>query len=158
MAWLTRMTGKPYRLLAEAEYEYAARAGTTTAYPWGDEIGKDHANCRGCGSRWDGIQPAPVGSFDPNGFSLYNMAGNVWEWLEDCYHPNYDGAPKNGSDWKIACPDLRVHVFRGGSWSTPPGAAIREPRQEHHRQPVRQPRFSGRPDAYTLMNLPSSGS
>ena len=77
VAWLSRVTGQPYRLLTEAEWEYAARAGTTTAYYWGDEIGKGNANCDGCGSQWDTKQTAPVGSFAPNAFGLYDMAGNV---------------------------------------------------------------------------------
>ena len=85
VAWLSKITGKPYRLLTEAEYEYAARAGTETAYPWGDEIGDGTmANCDGCGSQWDNKQTAPVGSFAANGFGLYDMVGNVWEWTEDC--------------------------------------------------------------------------
>jgi len=121
-AWLAQMTGRSYRLLSEAEYEYAARAGSSTAYPWGDEIGKGNANCKGCGSRWDASQPAPVGSFAANAFGLYDMIGNVWQWLEDCYHSTYDGAPKAGSAWNSGCPDNRVRVFRGGSWSTPPPA------------------------------------
>ena len=75
------MTGQPYRLLTEAEWEYAARAGTTTAYSWGDEIGKGNANCDGCGSQWDNRQTSPVGSFKPNAFGLYDMAGNVWQWV-----------------------------------------------------------------------------
>ena len=75
VAWLSKMTGKTYRLLTEAEYEYAARAGTTTAYPWGDDIGKDNANCNGCGSQWDNQQTAPVGRSPPNKFGLYDMVG-----------------------------------------------------------------------------------
>ena len=85
-AWLSRVTGKIYRLLSEAEYEYATRAGTTTVYPWGDDIklnGQVMANCNGCGSKWDHTQPAPVGSFAPNQFGPYDMIGNVWEWVED---------------------------------------------------------------------------
>ena len=77
VAWLSRMTGQPYRLLTEAEWEYAARAGTTTAYYWGDEIGKGNANCNGCGSEWDSRRTSPVGSFKPNAFGLYDMPGNV---------------------------------------------------------------------------------
>ena len=116
VAWLSKMTGKPYRLLTEAEYEYATRAGTQTAYPWGDDIGKGNANCNACGSEWDYVQTGPVGSFAANGFGLYEMVGNVWEWVEDCYHPSYDNAPKDGSEWTAACPDDRRRVVRGGSW------------------------------------------
>src|SRR5262249_10640723 len=90
-AWLAKMTGKPYRLLTEAEYEYATRAETQTAYPWGDDIGRNNANCNGCGSKWDATQTSPVGSFKPNAFGLYDMVGNVFEWVEDCNHDNYDG-------------------------------------------------------------------
>jgi formylglycine-generating enzyme required for sulfatase activity len=118
-AWLSRMTGKTYRLLTEAEWEYAARAGTTTAYYWGDEVGKENANCNGCGSQWDNRQTSPVGSFKPNAFGLYDMAGNVFQWVQDCYHPNYDGAPPNGSAWTSGdCSSPRV--FRGGSWRYDP--------------------------------------
>jgi formylglycine-generating enzyme required for sulfatase activity len=78
-AWLSRKTEKTYRLLSEAEWEYAARAGTTTRYWWGDGIGRNLANWRGCGSPWDGKQTAPVGSFPVNGFGLHDMLGNVWE-------------------------------------------------------------------------------
>jgi formylglycine-generating enzyme required for sulfatase activity len=102
VAWFTKVTGKTYRLLSEAEYEYAARAGTTTVYPWGDDIklnGATMANCVGCGgSKWD-YKVAPVGSFPPNRFGLYDMVGNIWEWTEDCYHDSYNGAPANGSAW-----------------------------------------------------------
>ncbi|MGO9742818.1 MAG: SUMF1/EgtB/PvdO family nonheme iron enzyme, partial [Roseiarcus sp.] len=89
VAWLAKMTGEPYRLLSEAEWEYAARAGTTTAYYWGDEIGKGNANCDGCGSQWDNQQTSPVGSFKPNGFGLHDMAGDVFQWVEDCVNLNY---------------------------------------------------------------------
>ncbi len=121
-AWLTKMTGKPYRLLTESEYEYATRAGTRTAYPWGDEIGRGNANCKDCGSEWDGRQPSPVGKFAPNAFGLYDMVGNVWAWVADCYHRNYLNRPMQGSAWTAGCPDARVRVFRGGSWSTVPAA------------------------------------
>ena len=83
VAWLSKMTGQPYRLLTESEWEYAARADSTTAYPWGAEIGKGNANCNGCGSKWDNLQTSPVGSFAANQFGLYDMAGNVWQWVQD---------------------------------------------------------------------------
>jgi formylglycine-generating enzyme required for sulfatase activity len=108
------MTGKEYRLLSEAEWEYAARAGTTTAFYWGDDIGKENANCHSCGSRWDNLQTSPVGSFKPNGFGLYDMAGNVWQWVQDCYNADYNGAPTDGSAW--ATGDCAKRVVRGGSW------------------------------------------
>ena len=118
VSWLTRMTGKPYRLLTEAEYEYATRAGTTTAYPWGDDIGKNKANCATCGSKWDWLGTAPVGSFVPNGFGLYDMVGNVWEWVADCSHGSYSKAPSDGSAWMSG--DCNRHVVRGGSYNRPP--------------------------------------
>jgi formylglycine-generating enzyme required for sulfatase activity len=118
-AWLSRMTGKPYRLLSEAEFEYAARAGTLTVYPWGDDIATNNANCVGCGSRWDGTQPSPVGSFAANRFGLHDMHGNVWQWVEDCHHSHYDGAPQDGSAW-IEGGDCGRHVARGGAWDEDP--------------------------------------
>jgi formylglycine-generating enzyme required for sulfatase activity len=118
VAWLSRITGKEYRLLSEAEYEYAARAGTQTAYPWGEKIGKNNANCNGCGSQRDGNQTAPVGSFAANGFGLYDMVGNVAEWVEDCYHDSYNGAPADGAAWTGG--DCSRRVVRGGSWSRDP--------------------------------------
>jgi formylglycine-generating enzyme required for sulfatase activity len=120
VAWLSKMTGKPYRLLSEAEWEYAARAGTQAAYSWGDEIGKGNANCNGCGSQWDRKQTAPVGSFKQNAFDLYDMHGNVWEWVEDCYHGNYDGAPTDSSAWTAVGGDCSLRVVRGGSWFSGP--------------------------------------
>jgi formylglycine-generating enzyme required for sulfatase activity len=116
--WLNRMAGiKSYRLLSEAEFEYAARATSTSRYPWGDYIGDNNANCHGCESEWDGKQTSPVGSFAANKFGLFDMQGNVWQWVEDCWHNYYEGAPKNGAAWNTACtPDDRRRVVRGGSW------------------------------------------
>ncbi len=118
--WLSTVTGKAYRLLSEAEYEYAARAGTTTAYPWGDDIkfnGTVMANCSECASRWQ-LLPAPVGSFAQNRFGLYDMVGNVLEWVEDCGHVTYNGAPTDGAAW-ITGSDCRERVARGGSFVMP---------------------------------------
>ena len=120
VAWLSQVTGKAYRLLSEAEYEYATRAGTTTTYPWGDDIklnGQAMADCDGCGSKWDGQQTAPVGFFPANKFGLYDMVGNVFEWTEDCVHNNYNGAPTDGSAWlKANGGDCTNRILRGGSW------------------------------------------
>ena len=119
--WLSRITGKTYRLLSEAEYEYAARAGTQTKYPWGDDIklnGKAMANCDGCGSQWDNKQTAPVGSFAANAFGLYDMVGNVWAWTEDCWNGDYKGTRADGAPWKSG--DCCYRVVRGGSWSYVP--------------------------------------
>jgi formylglycine-generating enzyme required for sulfatase activity len=113
VVWLSKMTRQPYRLLTEAEWEYAARAGKTTAYYWGDEVGTDNANCRGCGT--DRGQTAPAGSFKPNSFGLYDMAGNVWQWVEDCFNESYDDAPLDGSAYKSG--DCSRRVVRGGSWN-----------------------------------------
>jgi formylglycine-generating enzyme required for sulfatase activity len=121
VAWLSAITGKSYRLLSEAEYEYAARGGTTTTYPWGDTIGTNNANCAGCGSQWDGRQPAPVGSFSANPFGLYDMIGNVWEWTADCAHATYDGAPQDGSSW-VDNNGCTSRVARGGSWNVVPAS------------------------------------
>ncbi|MCP3897296.1 SUMF1/EgtB/PvdO family nonheme iron enzyme, partial [Moraxella sp.] len=89
--WLSQQTGKQYRLPTEAEWEYAARAGTETQYWWGNEIGQNRAVCDACGSRWDNKQTAPVGSFAANPFSLYDTVGNVWEWTCSEYEDKYSG-------------------------------------------------------------------
>ena len=119
--WLSEQTSKRYRLPSEAEWEYAARAGTKTAYWWGDVIGRNRANCDGCGSQWDNRQTAPVGSFDPNPFGLYDLLGNVWEWVQDSWHENYAGAPTDGSAW-LTGGDSGLRVIRGGCWGNVPWA------------------------------------
>jgi formylglycine-generating enzyme required for sulfatase activity len=118
-AWLSRTTGKGYRLPSEAEWEYAARASTTTARWWGDEIGRNLANCAACGSRWDHKSTSPVGSFPANAFGLYDMLGNVWQWVEDCISSNYNGAPSDASI-SLVSEGCRTHALRGGSWGDPP--------------------------------------
>ncbi len=104
-AWLSRKTGKSFRLLTEAEWEYAARAGTDARFWWGNESRPGAANCNDCGSPWDGRRPAPVGSFAPNPFGLFDMHGNVWEWVEDC---SYECGSLNNEV-----------VVRGGAWQGP---------------------------------------
>jgi formylglycine-generating enzyme required for sulfatase activity len=108
----------PYRLPSEAEWEYAARAGTTTARWWGDGLGTSNANCNGCGSKWDNHLLADVDSFKPNPFGLYGMLGNAWQWTADCWHLNYKGAPRDGRPWEEK--HCTKHVIRGGSWSNLP--------------------------------------
>jgi formylglycine-generating enzyme required for sulfatase activity len=127
VAWLNAKVAKramkpgtagPYRLPSEAEWEYAARGGTTSARWWGNGVGTGNANCNGCGSRWDGRDLAPVNSFGPNPFGLYDMLGNVWQWTEDCWNDSYIGAPADGrARVSGACEE---RVMRGGSWSSLP--------------------------------------
>ena len=116
--WLSSQTGESYRLPSEAEWEYAARAGSTTKYSWGNDIGRNRANCDGCGSRWDDEKTAPVGSFRANRWGLYDVHGNVGEWVKDCYNDSYRGAPTDGSAWESG--DCSRRVLRGGSWSYVP--------------------------------------
>jgi formylglycine-generating enzyme required for sulfatase activity len=113
IGWLSRSTGKPYRLPTEAEWEYAARAGTATPYWWGKTADSGRARCADCGGD-DAKQTAPAGSFRPNSFGLYDTAGNSSEWVEDCWNPNYRGAPADGSAW--ATGDCSLRVLRGGSY------------------------------------------
>ena len=112
--WLSQQTGQRYRLPSEAEWEYAARAGTATVYSWGNEIGRNRANCNGCSSQWDSEKAAPVGSFSPNAWGLYDLHGNVGEWVQDCWNWNYEGAPESGPAWESG--DCSRRVLRGGSW------------------------------------------
>lgn len=126
--WLSRKTGKPYRLLSEAEYEYALRGGTITQYWWGDDVEQMCGNANGAdasvmklfptwrdGAACEDGHPflAPVASYRPNPFGLYDMAGNAWEWTEDCYAPDYRAPPQESPPpGQQQC----RHVTRGGSW------------------------------------------
>ena len=131
VAWLSRETGEEYRLLSEAEWEYVARAGTQTARYWGES---ETGQCRYANGRDDPIscsdghaETAPVGSFEPNAFGLYDVLGNVYEWTDDCWNASYAGAPTDGRSW--ASGDCARRVLRGGSWDSEPvnlRSALRE--------------------------------
>ncbi len=114
VAWLAGATRKAYRLPSEAEWEYAARGGTQTKYWWGDQFQSGMANCKNCNDIAAAEQPIKVGSFTPNPFGLYDMGGGVDQWVEDCWHKNYLGAPSDGSPWVES--DCMSHVIRSGSW------------------------------------------
>ena len=118
MRWLSGETGRAYRLPSEAEWEYVARAGTTTRFWWGDSLGSNRANCDRCGSAWDDRQTAPVGSFAANAFGLHDVHGNVWERVQDCRNDDYVGAPRDGSAWEAGNCDWRG--VRGGGWKSIP--------------------------------------
>jgi formylglycine-generating enzyme required for sulfatase activity len=149
-AWLSRKTGHDYRLPSEAEWEFAARAGSTTVRFWGDDPqqGCRYANTAdqkfvalkrfpgdGALSCSDGYAyTAPVGRFQPNAFGLYDTLGNVWQWTEDCFNSSLEGAPSNGSAWLTGTCAMRVH--KGGAWAFVPsfvrsGGRMRDELERH---------------------------
>jgi formylglycine-generating enzyme required for sulfatase activity/class 3 adenylate cyclase len=136
VAWLSRVTQKQFRLPTEAEWEYAARAGTGTKYWWGDQFQPDMANCKGCGGTYDPAKPLKVGSFKANPFGLYDMGGSVDQWVEDCWHKDYQGAPTDGSAWiERTCSS---HVIRSGSWKND-RSYTRPSNRDHYDTNVRYP-------------------
>jgi formylglycine-generating enzyme required for sulfatase activity len=122
ITWINTTTGENYRLPSESEWEYAARAGSVTPYNTGDCISTEQANYEGNAFKAAGCtiegeyrdQTTPVASFSANAFGLHDMHGNMWEWVEDCWHDNYDGAPADGSAWVAG--DCERRVMRGGAW------------------------------------------
>jgi formylglycine-generating enzyme required for sulfatase activity len=120
VAWLSERTGKQYRLLSEAEREYVTRAGTSSAYSWGVTVSRRQANFDDKASQdknakgGAGRRTMPVDAFQPNSWGLYQVHGNIWEWVEDCLNENYDGAPTDGSAWSTGQCERRI--LRGGSW------------------------------------------
>lgn len=117
--WLSSETGEDYRLPTEAEWEYAARAGTETQYSWGNELGTDRANCWHCGLRM-GDPKSVVGSYEANAFGLHDMHGSVWELVQDCWNEDYSGAPSDGTAWENG--ECRFRVVRGGAMNSDAGS------------------------------------
>jgi formylglycine-generating enzyme required for sulfatase activity len=146
VTWLARVTQKPFRLPSEAEWEYAARGGTATKFWWGDQFQSGAANCKGCGDPYDAAQPLKVGSFKPNPFGLHDMGGGVNQWVSDCWHRNYQGAPIDGSPWLEG--DCSSRVIRSGSWKNDSGY-VRAASRDHYDIGVRYPTHGFRV-AYSL--------
>jgi formylglycine-generating enzyme required for sulfatase activity len=133
VAWMSQKTGKKYRLPSEAEWEYAARAGTETPFWWGRTLVKGAANCEDCGDS-PLRKTTPAQSLRPNGFGLFDVAGNAAEWVQDCWNDNYRGAPSNGSAWTTG--QCQQRGLRGGSFATK-AALIRSAARFRYDQDVR---------------------
>jgi formylglycine-generating enzyme required for sulfatase activity/class 3 adenylate cyclase len=134
--WLVQVTGKPYRLPSEAEWEYAARAGTSTRFWWGRELEPGKANCKDCGATQDPKTPMPVGSFARNAFGGADFGGGVAQWVADCWLANYRDAPSDGSPRTTE--NCRENVLRGGSWRSN-AASVRPASRTHYDTGVRYP-------------------
>lgn len=135
LAWLSRVTSKPFRLPSEAEWEYAARSGRKTKFWWGDQMRAGMANCKGCNEAYDATQPIKVGSFQANPFGLFDMGGGVDQWIADSWHKNYQRAPVDGSAW---IDEGFAHVIRSGSWKNDPSYA-RAASRDHYDARIRYP-------------------
>ena len=116
--WLSQQTGENYTLPSEAQWEYAARAGSDRAYWWGRKLGRGNAHCFTCDTGLDPRRPTAIGRFNANKFGLFDTSGNVQEWVYDCYHPNHDSAPVDGSVFEGG--DCTVRVLKGGGYSSGP--------------------------------------
>ena len=136
VTWLSQVTHRSFRLPSEAEWEYAARGGTESRYWWGNAMKPGFADCRGCGGPQEAVQPTKVGTRPANPFGVHDIGGGVAEWVEDCWHKNYRGAPADGSAWLE--PDCRERVLRGGSWNNDPGD-VRPASRDFYDAPVRYP-------------------
>ncbi|MEM7027657.1 MAG: SUMF1/EgtB/PvdO family nonheme iron enzyme [Pseudomonadota bacterium] len=115
--WLSDQTGEDYRLLSEAEWEYMASSGKKTPFWWGFDEEPNRAHCFGCGTGLDPRKPTKIGNFGPNPFKVFDTSGNVAEWVKDCWHENYKGAPSKAEVWEGG--DCAYRVVRGGAYSTP---------------------------------------
>jgi formylglycine-generating enzyme required for sulfatase activity len=134
LRWVSKVTGQSYRLPSEAEWEYAARAGSSHPYPWGSQMVAGLANCKACGGP---ARVLPVGKFAANGFGLHDIVGSVAQWVQDCWHRDYQGAPKDGSAWEV--PNCRERVLRGGSFMSSDPLDVRVTNRAYYDAAVRYP-------------------